>query len=242
MRQIILISVILAISGCANAPWTSARRASHGTSDIQLASYTTRNPRRTIFVMSNGLHTGIVMRRADLSTEVWPEVDEISNRAWVEVGWGSEIFYRAKKITASVVLGAIVPNQSVLHVVGWDTDPEETFAGLDLIKIEVDEMQLDYLCRYIHDTYELDDQGAVQNLGPGIYADGFFFRAKGNYYFPKTCNVWTARCLKAADVPIVPELCGAADAVLIAARQAGTTIHRRGKSAKLNSGGRDRAD
>jgi uncharacterized protein (TIGR02117 family) len=232
MRQITLVAAMLALSGCAHAPWMNARRTSRPAADIQLASHTTEPKCPTIYVMSNGFHTGILMRRVDISQEVWSEVAEIAEHDWIEVGWGSEIFYRAKKITAPVVLGALVPNPSVLHVVGWDRNPEETFAGSDLIKIEVDEPQLDSLCRYIHDTYSFDDRGAVQNLGPGIYADGYFFRAKGNYYFPKTCNVWTARCLKAADVPIVPELCGAADAVLAAARRAGTTIHRRGKAAK----------
>jgi uncharacterized protein (TIGR02117 family) len=232
MRQTILIAAMLALSGCTHAPWVNARRTSRPVSEIQLASYESGNPSRTIYVMSNGFHTGILVRRADISPEVWPEVDEIADHDWVEVGWGSEIFYRAKKITAPIVLGALVPNPSVLHVVGWDRNPEETFAGSDLIKIEVDEPQLDNLCRCIHDTYSFDDRGTVQNLGPGVYADGFFFRAKGNYYFPKTCNVWTARCLKAADVPIVPELCGAADAVLMAARRMGTTIHRRGQPPK----------
>jgi hypothetical protein len=65
------------------------------------------------------------------------------------------------------------------------------------------------------------------NLGPGIYGDSTFFRANGKYYFPNTCNVWTARGLKTAGVPIVPELCGAALPVLAAAHNVGETIYRR---------------
>ena len=88
------------------------------------------------------------------------------------------------------------------------------------------------ICRRIHESYERDADGEVQNLGPGIYADGFFFRARGNYYFPKTCNVWTARCLQSSGMPMTPEVCGAADAVLMNVRKFGETIHRRGDPKK----------
>ncbi len=227
MRQVFGLFAFLASSGCAHAPWVRAQPAPAAASEIQLASYTKDAAQRPLYITSNGFHTGIVMRRSDIPRDVWPEVDEIADHPWVEVGWGSEIFYRAKRITTTVVLGAIVPNASVLHVVGWESDPEETFVGGDLIRIDVDDVHLAKLCRCIHDSYERDQQGGVENLGPGIYADGAFFRATGKYYFPKTCNVWTARCLHAAGVPIVPELCGLADAVLLAARSAGTTIRRR---------------
>jgi len=177
--------------------------------------------------MSNGFHTGLIIKTEDVPRDAWPEVDAIPEHPWVEVGWGSEIFYRAKKITAPVVVGAFLPNASVLHVVGWDAAPEELFTSGDLIRLEVDEGQFAALCRYIHASYVFDKEDHPQDLGPGIYGDSRFFRARGKYYFPNTCNVWTAKGLKTAGLPIVPELCGAADAVLIAARANGTTIRRR---------------
>jgi hypothetical protein len=32
----------------------------------------------------------------------------------------------------------------------------------------------------------------------GLYGQSHFYRALGSYYFPKTCNVWTAGALKAS--------------------------------------------
>lgn len=196
--------------------------------DVELASHSEEASTRPIYIVSNGFHTGIIFRASDLPRDVWPEVDAIPEHPYVEVGWGSEIFYRAKSITPAVVLGAAVPNPSVLHVVGWDRTPEELFdsAG-DLIRLEIDDDQLRALCRHIHDSYERDAEGFPINLGRGIYGDSRFFRAKGKYYFPNTCNVWTARGLQQAGVPIVPEMCGAADAVLLATRRGGTTIRKR---------------
>jgi uncharacterized protein (TIGR02117 family) len=178
--------------------------------------------------MSNGFHTGIIVRQEDVPRDAWPEVDRMAAHEWVEVGWGSEIFYRAKQITAPVVLGAIVPNPSVLHVVGWDDSPEIVFVKSDLVRVEVDEQHFAALCRHIHKSYSVDATGQTQDLGKGIYGDdSTFYRAKGKYYFPNTCNVWTARGLKVAGVPIVPELCGAAQPVLAAARKVGATIYER---------------
>lgn len=231
MWRVVLAAAVvfttLCNSGCALFSRQQSRVEPNPPSEILLASHTDGPRKRTIYVMSNGFHIGLILRNEDIPRDAWPEVDEIPDHPWVEVGWGSEIFYRAKKITVPVVMGAVVPNASVLHVVGWDESPEITFAASDLVRLEVDEAQFAHLCRHVHDTYALDKAGKVQNLGPGIYGDAVFFRAKGNYYFPKTCNVWTARGLRAAGVPIVPELCGAAGPVLAAARGAGTTIRRR---------------
>ena len=90
--------------------------------------------------MSNQFHTGLILRMEDVPRDIWPEVDAIPEHLWVEVGWGSEIFYRAKKITAPVVVGAFLPNASVLHVVGWDLPPEDLFTSGDLIRLQVDEL------------------------------------------------------------------------------------------------------
>src|SRR5262249_12456296 len=225
MCRAILGIALLCTTGCAQSRLTS--RTAPPPLTIELAAHIDAPQKRTIYVTSNGFHTGLVLRREDVPREAWPEVDATSAHEWVEVGWGSEIFYRAKKITVPVVVGAIVPNASVLHVVGWDESPEVLLAGGDVIRLHVDEARFCELCRYLHDSYALDAAGRPQNLGPGIYGDSTFFRARGKYYFPNTCNVWTARGLKLAGVPVIPELCGTADPVLAATRNVGETIHRR---------------
>jgi hypothetical protein len=115
----------------------------------------------------------------------------------------------------------------VLHVVGWDAPPERAIEAGDLVRLEIDEPHMAELCGFIHDSYELGEHGHTNYLGEGIYGESAFYRARGTYYFPNTCNVWTARGLKAAGVTIVPELCSAADAVLLAARREGMTVRRR---------------
>ncbi len=179
-----------------------------------------------VYVTGNGFHTGLVLRTADIPRDVWPEIDRLPDHPWIEVGWGSEIFYRATAITPGVVVGAVFPNPSVLHLVGWDRPPELVFPG-DLVRLVVDENDLIELCHYIHNSYEPDDNGRPQYLGNGIYGDSSFFRARGKYYFPNTCNVWTAKALREAGVAASPRISILADPVVRAAQRAGTTVRRR---------------
>ena len=140
LRYSLLIVALLTCSGCAyDARWRANHPLRHK-SDVQLASFPAESSdqvARSIYVMSNGFHTGLVFNRYDIPEEAWPEIRQIPDHDWVEVGWESEIFYRAKKINAPVVLEAVVPNPSVLHVVGFDRNPEELYAGMDLIRIEL---------------------------------------------------------------------------------------------------------
>src|SRR5690242_13325653 len=149
MWRVVLAFAFFCATGCAHFSGSHSRTPPAARSAIQLASHTDGPEKRTVYVMSNGFHTGLIIEQEDVPRDAWPEVDEIAAHPWVEVGWGSEIFYRAKKITAPVVLGAIVPNPSVLHVVGWDESPEAVFTKSDLIRLELDEAHFADLCRHI---------------------------------------------------------------------------------------------
>lgn len=213
--------VTMLSAGCSLMPHVARQDDGGRRGDVLLASYLAAaetSAKKTVYVTSNGFHTGLVVRRADVSPEHWPEVENGSDLPWVEVGWGSETFYRAQVISPVVVVKAFAPNASVLHVVNWPVPPDEIFSG-EIVRLEVASDQFDAMCRFIHDTYALDD-GRPEFLGPGLYGESAFYRARGPYYFPNTCNVWTARALRLAGVPILPAVCTTAQAVMLAVRQA----------------------
>lgn len=222
-RALALLACIV-FGGCANL--SPVRQIDQEPAAIQQMAHTEAAKPCVLYVMSNGFHSGLVLKRAHIPAGAWPELDKLPDHDWVEVGWGSEIFYRAKRITPGVVFGALVPNPSVLHVVGWDDPPYEVFPG-DLIRLEIDEEHCRELCSFIRSSYRLTTSKEPEDLGPGIYGDSRFFRARGLYYFPNTCNMWTARALDRAGVPIVPELCSTADAVLGFAGRSGQVMQRR---------------
>lgn len=182
---------------------------------------------KTILIVGHGWHTGIILETADVSQQQWPEIEHFSNHRFVEVGWGDEGFYRSPKITLPLILKAVsIPTPTVLHVVGFDNTPKQVFPASDLIEIKLSEDEYLNLCRYIHDSYKIDAAGQPVSLGPGLYGDSLFYRAEGSYYYPNTCNVWTAKALKSAGKFTIPMLATTAGGMLSQAKRHGTVIHK----------------
>jgi uncharacterized protein (TIGR02117 family) len=177
---------------------------------------------RVVYVVSNGFHAGLVIRRDDIPTEIWPEHVELPSTEYVEVGWGSEGFYMAPRITPAIAVRALCwPSAAVLHVACFSGPPDQVFVDCRVVGVRLSESGFNELCRYIHESYELDAQGHAIALAPGLYGESEFYRARGKYYFPNTCNAWTARALRAAGCPITPAYCATAQVVILQTRRFG---------------------
>jgi uncharacterized protein (TIGR02117 family) len=191
---------------------------------------------RTIYVVGHGCHTGLILPCADISRAEWPESEDFFDAKFVEVGWGDEGFYRANGITPQLVAkAAFWPTPSVMHVVGIRRPVEDFFVASDIVELEVSAEGFERLCRFIHEGYQLDANGEPEALGPGLYGDSFFYRSGERYYFPKTCNSWTARALASAGVRIVPQLSMTTGAVLRQVRPQGRTINKSSPTALLRA-------
>lgn len=72
---------------------------------------------RTIFVVSHGWHTGLILPYESLSA--LPDLEKVMGEStYFEFGWGDADFYQAEEVTSGITLKAILwPTESVLHVV-----------------------------------------------------------------------------------------------------------------------------
>ena len=61
------------------------------------------------------------------------------------------------------------------------------------------------MCDFILVNFKLDSTGKAIPLGKGLYGNSQFFTGKKKYYYPQTCNVWTAKALYKAGIYIYPE-------------------------------------
>ena len=182
-------------------------------------------PRKTIHLSSHGWHTGVIVSRVDIPTNVWPAQRDFGEFASLEVGWGDDGFYRSEKITATIAVKALFwPTPSVLHVVGFNGPPEREFAESQVIRVELSEEGFAGLCAQIDHEFTQTRQGKPIPLGPGLYGESEFYRANQSYYFPKTCNWWTARTLRAAGCPITPLWSVTAGNVMRQAKKFGTVL------------------
>lgn len=182
-------------------------------------------PTQTVYVVNHGWHTGIVVPTAPLPASIRPVWLDVTRHPHLEMGWGDDGFYRAEQVTSGIALRAMFwRNPAVLHVVAVDKPPEVYFAGSGIIAVTVSAEGFRRLCTYLADSYATTDRGEVFDLGTGIYGTSRFYRATGHYYFPNTCNKWTARALRATGAPISPFYALRAENVFSQSRKFGVVV------------------
>jgi len=162
-------------------------------------------PRKTIFVVSHGWHTGLVLRKADLNDAEWPVLQDFQNAELLEFGWGDAGYYPAQRGTIWLAIKAACwPTPSVMHVVGIDRQVTNAFPGSQVVQVHLSEAGFERLSELIRREFRLNSDGHAMPAGKGLYGDGRFYRGASKFYFPRMCNFWTASALRAAGCPIRP--------------------------------------
>jgi uncharacterized protein (TIGR02117 family) len=148
---------------------------------------------RTLYVVSHGWHSGIVVERSDLVQRLPGLV--LAEGALVEIGWGEERFYQAREETVGMALRAVLqPNPSVLQVVPFGGSPREYFAGSEIAEVPTDEAGYAAALDFIAATFK----PPLERLGPSQYGAGGFYRAEGAFHLFNTCNNWVEAVRKKA--------------------------------------------
>lgn len=155
-----------------------------------------------LLVFSHGYHTGLTLP-AHAIRPYLPELCEGLTDEWLEFGWGDEGFYRSEEITAGLVFRALCyPTPGVVHVVTVEQSLPYQYHSSPIRLLQMDESETAQVGRFLSETFQRDEQGKVIDLGPGRYGRSTFYRAVESYYFPRSCNSWTAKGLRLAGHPV----------------------------------------
>jgi uncharacterized protein (TIGR02117 family) len=179
-----------------------------------------------IYVVGHDWHTGLVIPLAAISTEHYLPVRDVYNQyQYIEVSWGDKDFFQSREDSLYVTLkAALLPTDSVLHVVGFNGPVTKYFPTSKIIKLTPTKKDFLVLCEFISNSFDYDHHNEMQRLGPDLYGDSQFYKANEKYYLPKTCNVWTARALNSAGYPISPYCTFQVDSLLNQAKQYGERL------------------
>jgi uncharacterized protein (TIGR02117 family) len=181
--------------------------------------------RKLVYLVSHGWHTGIVLRRADLPQEIWPESEDFPDAEYLEVGWGDRDFYQAAEFSWSIALkAALWPTPSVLHIVGFNGPVTGYFPHSEVLEVELSQRGFDRLSGFVHEHFDRKGAPRAAPLGPGLYGKSAFYPARAKFHLFNTCNVWTARALRTAGLPVTPFYAITTDGVMSQVRQAGKTL------------------
>lgn len=161
-------------------------------------------PRVAIYLVAHDKHSGIAVRRADIPAGLWPEIRDFPRAEYLEVGWGDRDYYYGRNQGLWDALRAAFGsnNPSVLHVVGVRGTLTENFPASEIVEARITRDGFDRLMRYIHDEYDRAGVSVAAPLGPGLYGDSRFYPARQTFSLSRTCNVWTARGLRDAGLPV----------------------------------------
>lgn len=157
----------------------------------------------TIYVVEQGWHVGVALRRTDLPAGWVPERVDFPEADYLELGWGDRAFYQADDPGLGLLLAAALwPTASVLHVVGVEGALGDHFDSAEILRIEVTHREFSDFAAFLHHSFAREDAANTPALGPGHVADSFFYPATGTFHVFNNCNTWAALALEAAGVPM----------------------------------------
>lgn len=178
-----------------------------------------------VYLVAHDKHSGIAVRRADIPAGLWPESRDFPQAEYLEVGWGDRDYYYGRNQGLWGTLRAgLWSNPSVLHVAGVRGPLAENFPASELIELTLPRDGFERLVRYIHDAYDRAGAPAAAPLGPGLYGDSRFYPAWEPFNLLRTCNVWTARGLRGAGLPVRDSI--TKEGLMSQAREIGKVIQR----------------
>lgn len=185
--------LLVAAAGCAahaDAPWPPPP-----------------DPVAHVWVVRHGWHTRIAVRCADVDPATWPEIRDLGDVAYVEVGWGDRDFYPEPEPSIWDALDPVVrPTPAALYVAGFDLPPPQFLPGAEMVRLPVAPAGLDGLARFVHEHYVRGPAGEPVRIRPGDHEPSWYYQARGRYHVLRNSNAWTARALAAAGVPTRPAL------------------------------------
>jgi len=163
-------------------------------------------------VFSNHWHTGVIVRTADLPALLREDLKEFGQFPYLAFGWGDTDFYRAAHVTPWLAVRALFLSRGVvLLVIGLPSEPEEAFASdIDIYRARISGTGYERMITAIAGSFERAD-GKTLDRGPGEEGMSHFYAGVGRYNASATCNVWTAKMLRTAGLPISPTYALTAD-------------------------------
>ncbi len=179
-----------------------------------------RTDNKTVYVVNNyGWHTGIVLSRKDAEPYLHA-FDDFKSAGYLEIGWGDEVYYQAKKITLWLsIRAAFWPTDSVLHVVALQNDPLEHFSDSEVVALELSNTGFIRLVEFIDKSFALDKEGEIITLGSGLYGTSRFYRAEGTFHLFNNCNTWSADAIRSSGFPISTFYVFSADNIIFQLKQ-----------------------
>lgn len=185
-------------------------------------------PQIWISVVSHAWHTDIAVRMSDIPRANWPDWDRFPEAEFIEIGWGDRDYFMAPQETLALAWQAAFRSRgSALRVIWVDGPLDQYFVQSDVVEIPISSADLGQLVAYFRNSYALTPAGEPIDLGPGPLPASRYYLATGRYQVFSSSNQWTARALRSAGLPFVPEYSLTVGSIMCQAAQIGRVVRLR---------------
>jgi uncharacterized protein (TIGR02117 family) len=170
---------------------------------------------RAVFVLGYGYHTGLAVHARDLPQAAWPAQRDFSDADVFELGWGEREYYQREHPGAWLALRALLrPNASTLKVTAVTGPLSRRFPQSEILELRVSDTGFDRMVEFVRRAHEFDAAGDPIVLSTHAEERIRFYASPGTFHLFENCNVWIARALQAAGLPVDPKTAGTAGMLL----------------------------
>jgi uncharacterized protein (TIGR02117 family) len=179
----------------------------YGLSRIPVAEEPHAPDEMAIYILTNGVHTDIVMPTKSETIDWSKHIDYSHTKAadsthqFVAMGWGDKGFYLEtptwSDLKASVAFkAAFALSSTAIHATYYKNVKESETCK----RILISKAQYEKLVQYILDSLEKSDNGQCMHIKTDAHYNqtDAFYEAKGSYSMLHTCNTWSNNALKAS--------------------------------------------
>lgn len=160
---------------------------------------------RSVFVVARGYHTGLAVRSSDVPPGSLPLPDDLRTADFIELGWGARDYYPVDDpgiLQAVRVL--LTPSASTIEVDPRASPLARSLSGSEVVELRVSGDDFSRLLAFLRRSYTLDREGRPIPVPAGALQQGRFYESPRTFHMFENCNVWTARALESAGIPINP--------------------------------------
>ena len=131
---------------------------------------------KVIFVTSNGWHSGISLLKTDIPPGLLPEVATFPFARFIDFGRGDKTIYPTNRLTIyNTLRAALVPTPAVIHMVGLQSKPWDTFPEAEVISLPIENQNFYRLVKFIDASFERYGQKRAIAIQKGLYSSSQFY-------------------------------------------------------------------
>jgi uncharacterized protein (TIGR02117 family) len=184
---------LLIVSGCSTKPHV-----------VETTEITVDSSVR-IYVVRHGWHTGFVIPSEVIQSRLPELAERFGETPYMEFGWGDRAYYQSADKSLGITLRAVLwPSDAIVYTRAIPDQPRDYYPDAKVETLCLESRQFALLVNFIENSFYRDAAGDIVFSQDGLLENSLFFKGTGEYYLLNTCNTWTARGLKSAELEISP--------------------------------------